>query len=829
MELQEAIKHIIDGNGVLFTGAGFSYDATNYINKHLDTATEISYELCDELMIQRNNNLEDVANYYINKNAKNTQKLIKKLQDFFMCKECTNEQQIIANCNWRRIYTTNYDDVLEKAGEKENKERVPRTMSDKVNDIIKEDSIIHLNGYIRNLTPEKLDNEFKLTNKSYLLNDFQQGELKGLFDNDIKNARVIVFVGTSLKYDLDIQKVIYSPDIMKEKIIFIDKKISNDADLDVIAEAKKKLFGTIYHIGVDGFAEEISKLKSTYEANTQKFIFRSFKHLNDVHYPYIKYSMKDSWNLFVYGKINDSILENHCNDDIYIFHRSVINEIINVVNNNKSTISIIHSNLGNGKTCLYKHMIEYFKKDKQVFVLNDSYEKISEEIEEIAKIEDEKIIFIENYNYYLEILGRFKPYIDNTFNFIVTCRTYINDNFFYRLSKETGISISNIFEFNLNKLDNLEMEKIINILNEIKVHPFMHNSVEENKKIIRKEYNCSLSTLLLKGVQSIEISNRIDSNYKSIEKDSKLKKVLLAVIINNVVSLDLRLSDIISLLGLENLSSEIRRREDINEFVNLNSEEVEMKSSVLAVYLITAHNLYDDLLDVMRIMILSSNNLLSDSARIVIRQLISISNITELFFKYNNQDDIELRNKIVTYFDSIKDVKYYKENTFFWLQYAMACLDAQQYIRAGNYLNTAYYYAKKLNNQFDAYQIDTQYGRYLLENGINGSTINSPFIDFKISHNKFLDSYRSRPQKYYVFKQINLYLKYIEHYKREFSKDECNKIIKMLNGFIDEINNSIKSDTRNIEMALNSIELLNNCVKVVMYANLFDESASAKL
>ena len=184
------------------------------------------------------------------------------------------------------------------------------------------------------------------------------------------------------------------------------------------------------------------------------------------------------------------------------------------------------------------------------------------------------------------------------------------------------------------------MEKIVNIFKEIKVHPFMHYNVEENKRIIRNEYNCNLSSLLLKGVQSIEISNRIDSNYKLIEQDSKLKKILIAIIINNIVSLDLKLNDMISILGFSNLSSEIRRRDDINEFINFKSDEVDIKSSILALYLISAHNLYDDLLDVMRIMVLNSNNLRSDGAVTVKRQLISISNITELFFKYNNQDDL---------------------------------------------------------------------------------------------------------------------------------------------------------------------------------------------
>ena len=50
----------------------------------------------------------------------------------------------------------------------------------------------------------------------------------------------------------------------------------------------------------------------------------------------------------------------------------------------------------------------------------------------------------------------------------------------------------------------------------------------------------------------------------------------------------------------------------------------------------------------------------------------------------------------------------------------------------------------------------------------------------------------------------------------------------MLKGFIEEINNSIKLDKRYIEMANNSVELLHDCIKVIMFANLFDETACTK-
>lgn len=825
MKLEEAIKHILDGNAVLFAGAGFSSNAKNYLNEPLGQARELSHNLCDELGIPHDNNLEDVAEYYLNKDNKNKQKIIEKLQNYYICKEPANEHKVIAKYNWKRIYTTNYDNVIELAGKSIGKEWIPRTMYDKINDIINSESVIHLNGYIRNLSPEKLDNEFKLTNRSYLLNDFFSNDLSGLFENDIKNAKAIIFIGTSLKYDIDVQKIIYSPTIMKSKIIFIDKKVDKDK-IDVISETKKKMFGEIFYIGLKEFAEKIEEIDKAYVPNTQNFKFRSFKYLNSIKYLYKDYKVQDSWDLFAYGSIDNSVIASTYDKNNYLFQRSCFNRIEEIINNDTPSISIIHSNLGNGKTCFINYLAEYLKSSKNVFMLDDLYDNISEEIEYIARMTGDKIIFIENYNYYLNILGKFKPYIDKTYKFILTCRTYINDNFFFQLSKKLSFNHEDIYEFDLNKLEDSEINKIIKIFHNMEIYPFNKLSYYNCKKIIQKDYNSCLSDLLLACLKSNKISNEIDKIYRNIEHNLNLKKVLLAIIINNVISLDLKLSEIIRLIDITSLSSYILRDENINEFININTDNVEFRSSNTAIYLINKHNLHDDLLEVMENMIINSDKLINKSSEKVKRYLISISNMTELFFKYATYESLELRTKIVIYFDKIKNNKYYKNNNFFWLQYAMACIDAKLFNRAGNYFNIAYDLAKHNNTFFNTYQIDTQYGRYLLESGINGIIIDSIYKDFEVAHYNFLNSYRSSSsQKYYVYKQINLYYKYINIYKNSLVNNEINKIITLLKNFVNEIYKNIKNSNRNYEMAIKSIEELNKCNSLLLEKNIKNHAA----
>ncbi len=67
----------------------------------------------------------------------------------------------------------------------------------------------------------------------------------------------------------------------------------------------------------------------------------------------------------------------------------------------------------------------------------------------------------------------------------------------------------------------------------------------------------------------------------------------------------------------------------------------------------------------------------------------------------------------IRYYEVAKGLDSYKHNPLFWLQYAIACIGINDLDRAGNFLKTAYAYAKE-RRRFDTKQIDNHYARYLL-------------------------------------------------------------------------------------------------------------------
>ena len=216
----------------------------------------------------------------------------------------------------------------------------------------------------------------------------------------------------------------------------------------------------------------------------------------------------------------------------------------------------------------------------------------------------------------------------------------------------------------------------------------------------------------------------------------------------------------------------------------------------------------------MKTMVLNADKLLSDSAEVVKRQLISVSNISELFYK-NSSVKNGLYDEILEYFEAISNVRYYEKNQFFWLQYAMACLDAKEYKQAKNNFDIAYRLASEKQLEGE-YQIDVQYARYLLENGLETNLDEvDVFKVYKEAHRKFYDVFQNKSaQEYFVSKQMSLYKDFIYKYANKFSGDNFNKANSLIDSFIIAMNR-YKYKGRNTATTSDAIRKLYDCKDIL--------------
>nr|MBC8506290.1 SIR2 family protein [Chloroflexota bacterium] len=181
-----ALQHALDGESILFVGAGFSIGAKNIQGQSLKSGPKLAELLCSEASLSDVTRLEDAAEDFID--IFGSDRLINLLQNQFSVHSVADYHIDLANISWKRIYTTNYDNVLETAYQRAGKRLTTVSLSNNIRDIVKGHTIcVHLNGCISNLDRESVLHEIKLTDSSYLTSIVSESEWASLFRQDLSS------------------------------------------------------------------------------------------------------------------------------------------------------------------------------------------------------------------------------------------------------------------------------------------------------------------------------------------------------------------------------------------------------------------------------------------------------------------------------------------------------------------------------------------------------------------------------------------------------------------------------------------------------------------
>lgn len=168
--LESVIAKAYAGNTLLFIGAGFSLGSKNMNDTPMPLAKELSKDICKLGDFEADDDLAYSADYYLKYNS--PEPLIGLLIDHFSIREVKRYHENIASLDWRRVYTTNYDNCYELAAGKSGKVISPITLEDSPsNNFRRRDICVHINGAIQLLDGESLENSFKLSESSYTNSD----------------------------------------------------------------------------------------------------------------------------------------------------------------------------------------------------------------------------------------------------------------------------------------------------------------------------------------------------------------------------------------------------------------------------------------------------------------------------------------------------------------------------------------------------------------------------------------------------------------------------------------------------------------------------------
>lgn len=778
MELNQAIKNAIDGNAILFLGSGYSIGAENLSGAKFLSGKSLAKCLCDELDITEDLSLDIASDIYIEN--KNETQLIEKLNLIYYAKSIGDSHKTIASLPWKRVYTTNYDNVYELASSQISKRVKPITIDEDPSKHIGVNNLcVHINGYIDKLDHDSLKKSFKLTSTSYLTDEFSNSKWGTVFRHDMNLAKAIIFIGYSL-YDIDIQRIIIGQSDFKEKCIFIVGDNPSVSEKHIIGK-----FGRLVVGGHEIISQKISSISAEYERNTSGLRLYSFEEVT-ISDKRVEIDDESLTKLLLYGEYNiDNIFSSVAGETQRPFYikRSEFISILNSIGSGKN-IHVIYSDLGNGKTLLTEGISAHLlRAGYRVFRFKSYPEYANNDLDQILNLDEKCLIVIENYHRAMpsiELIGT--RHCENKI-ILLTERSSLHEYFSDDLYQIIGEG--KVCEYDCNKLKLKEVDEVISLIESAPLWREKSGwSLLKKRKHIQEDLKSELQAVLVDIVESPDMHNRFKSIFGQIIAGSPLQDVIILSLALKSLNYSADSYIISDLIGVSSLSKVLKSvPKDISEIIKLSSNGVFMKSSIVSRYIL--------------------NNF--TSGMFVVDLLIKIANKSYSLMHFNSiykniffdlqrcsvvqtlLPESQKRESLINYFQAIKNIGRNKWSPHFWVQYGIARLSFKDYDLARECFKTAYGYGEALDN-FDTYQIDNHYARLIIESSLESRNKNASIDAVRESHKLLMKQMnRVNFNKHYPFRVASSYLDVVNAFKMHLSKDDKQMFIDYSEDFLKKI------------------------------------------
>ncbi|WFF38268.1 SIR2 family protein [Moraxella nasibovis] len=781
----EIIEGLIGGRAILFTGAGFSVGAINLEGRSPVMARGLSAKIAELISVEEDKeDLGYVSDKLISHHKEKIPALIELLKKEYSIKESSEEQNLFASIDWRRVYTTNYDQVFEMALKSNGKPYTSIDMDMKTaNYIQQQNTCIHINGFIDNLKESDLDGKFKLSNSSYVSPDgFLESDWYGLFKRDLDNSSIILFVGYSL-YDLDIEKILFSKnEVFQNKTYFIVGENCNERQVYKLSK-----YGKVIKKNYD-FISQIIKNNRNIISNNDKYIVSSFDLCSFSDYEDKYFSDDDIKDFLVHGKLNKMAIKNSVLDenfDKYAIYREDIDNVVDALSNNDYDIAIGTSEFCNGKSVFCEQLsIIATSQNYHVYIANEHFEYFYDDLSFINKQSGKVLVIIDDYIRYKNEIKDFIKIKSKNIKLFLTARTSENIKSF------NDIGIDRYYSLDLDYLKIGEINQLVSIFNGLGVWGANANLTDLKKlQRIKDNYESQIS-LALSDILNSEVVKNKTKNILSEVFNVFSRKTIFHICFFKVVGINLDkdlLDEIIQ-------NKEIYDSSKINNkyFLSLFSNEknvISGKSSIFCAWIIKNFFNPREIMNEMHTLAKYFDTRRRDFYNSYQRDKI-FKSVLRFSFIERILPESGKRDNLKYYYDKLKnDIDWLKYDPHFWLQYAMAFMTfPDKYDEAQNFLDQAYSLAdKKIGYSID--NIHNQQARLFIKQARQNSDGKICFDFFKKAHNLL----RQTPNDVYKYRQMK---EYHELYKDRFhilSKENKKDFL-----------NLIKQSIKSLEMQINS-------------------------
>jgi hypothetical protein len=801
-----------NGKAVLFVGAGFSVGAKTLHKDPLPTGGQLAEKLCREAGATITNDLKLATTRFLKK--KSPEQLVELLKIVFTVSSVSDVHRGLANIPWKAVYTTNYDNVIERAGADVGKKFTPLTLSKNPRNQSAANSVLHINGFVDELDTDALNNSFKLTNTSYLTQQFRHSPWSEVFIRDVQAAHAVFFVGYSL-YDLDIQEILYSDDRLKEKTFFIQRSDLTDEEKE---DSDLSDFGEIFPIGLDSFLNGLNNVDPL-AISADELLLTSFSELSVSNSPISDIRDDDLYSLLLRGEIKNDILTNRIltnKREDYILERDAEAQVLSGIKNFENII--IHGDLANGKTVLTRAICaKLIGEGFRVFQLRDEAYDCFDEIEQIVKHVNKPIIIFENYTGKLSLVGHANIKRNSSTKLILTARTIEHDRSEEELYYSRSlVSPKSTIEICVNKLSSKDLDKFSALLEMYGLWGEMASMSKKNKiQHLEQKCNSELHGILLGVLNSPQVRDRIKPLFAEMIKSEPMMMAMVSAFALSIINIGSPTVHMIAALSDDSsiFSPLFKNNAAAKQFLNSSHGVVVPKSSVMAEFALK--NFPDASLLIRTLVEICKNaRRKADGNRLyfdIYKDLAS--------FRYAQKmlPEAGRRESLIAFYEGLRSIDEERRNPHFWLQYAIARLtfpDENNLIHAKQYLDTGLSLAKERQSYWTT-DLETQYARYLLEHAINVvEDSDNAFAEFCEADALLKAITKKEKYKKEAYRPVRLYEPFFKKFKSKLDQKAHHRILSSCKDLITNIG-KLPYRTRYDATVVASLDGLKNISKAI--------------
>jgi SIR2-like domain len=762
MELEEAIIHAKRGEAILFTGAGFSYKATNSLaapNNEVPSARAFATHLSLLSDAKGSYDLPIISQHFMKK--KGEYQLLNEISRNFTITSVKPYHVEIGRLPWRRVYTTNYDNCFEFAATQTGKEWIPLTLDSAPSATA--ERCVHINGHISNLTIKNLNSQIKLTHSSYSADAFSSSKWSQQLRQDFNNAKAVIFIGYSMS-DIDISRLLFASPALRARTHFIVAPGEDD-----ILVSPLEPYGDVHKIGVQEFGTLVSTTAIPKDASS------------DYQYSWlIKYDSREAAkpddkagiDLLTLGIINSEYVawamgEPHLS---YIVPRSEVHEIQREIERGR-TWFLIHSDLGNGKTALkfqLSHILSKF--DYKVYWDTDFDLNKKSDIRNLGREDGKLAVFIDETPDRFDVIdGLLELNLKNIVVFVCVRTTL------YELgqSRYEDYLPENYLPIDANLLGDADVVGFVNLLNTLGLWGDRAGDSEDAKEnFLKVACDRRIARLILSVFENSDIGARIVSSAKSIVNDrSSLGSLVILCFLMNRIGHPPRPNVMSEILDAD--VWKIAKSEEFNragEFIRYRDGAITSRSSIISSYLLRRAA--------------TPESLIWNIEKFV-RRLAGIKRDTVLHHIFTELQRFPMlesviesprkRELIIGYFQAIKDIPFCQKNGLFWLHYAMARLSYGEFKEATLYFEHARSLAK--DSPKDLIDINNHYARLLIDSRTKSDEYDDYFAALEMAHGILISQINRATNKHFPFRQAKKYVEFISFRKNKLTASQLKQFV----------------------------------------------------